>query len=122
MGPPEKDEKADYSTIFSGPSQLTTTDVAVFAVPPNFFNVVNSDYYVQTGVQKDVQDIEELPTGAANPVQMIYSDEDLSEYPPTKSDNNKNAYNITFRVDGNSPYDAQYGTSKTFGVVIPRAL
>ena len=46
----------------------------MYSVPPNFFNVVNSDYYVQSGLQDGVPDIETLPNGDANPVQMLYSD------------------------------------------------
>ena len=112
-----------YVTIFSDASSLSMPNVEMYSVPANFFNVVNAEYYVQEGLQDDVPNIETLSNGDANPVQMLYTDEDLSTYPATEEDiNNKNAYNITFRNWDWSPYYAQQGTEKTFGVVIPSAL
>ena len=110
-------------TIFSDASSLSMPQVEMYSVPANFFNVVNADYYVQSGLQDGVPNIETLSNGDANPVQMLYSDEDLSPYPATEENiNNKNAYNITFRNWQWSPYYAQAGTEKTYGVVIPSAL
>ena len=54
---------------------------------------------------------------------MVYSNASLSEYPATDSNVNlKNAYEITFRANSETPYIAESGTQDTFGIVIPSAL
>ena len=114
---------ADDETIFSGPSQLSTEfEVAVQSIPSNFFDVVFTDLYVSKSEQ-DIEDIDYLSNGDLNPVQLLYSNASLSEYPSTDpAFNNKNAYLTTFSADWETPYVAQAGTSETFTTIIPSAL
>ena len=55
---------AGFETRISGASQFKVTyDVAVYAVPSNYFDVVYPEYYVPVDVQDDVSGIDELPSG-----------------------------------------------------------
>ena len=81
-----------------------------------------TDLYVSKSEQ-DIDDIDYLSNGDLNPVQLLYSNASLSEYPSTDpAFNNKNAYLTTFSADWETPYVAQAGTSETFTTIIPSAL
>ena len=89
-------DKSGYRNYIMGASQFNTKLKArVYAVPPNYFDVVQSEYYVPKKVQEGLTGIKELPNGDLDPVEMLYSDQSLPSYPETWS-NNKNAYNITY--------------------------
>ena len=92
-----------YVTIFSDASSLSMPNVEMYSVPANFFNVVNAEYYVQEGLQDDVPNIETLSNGDANPVQMLYTDEDLSTYPATEEDINNKTPIISHSETGIGP-------------------
>lgn len=111
-------------TLFMGPSQLDQLfKVAAYAVPQNFFDVVYSDYYVQDEAQDDLPDIDYLTNGDLDPVQMIYSNASLTDYPATVPNFNiKNTYSTTFSKNSKTPYAAQGGTEATYPCVIPSAL
>ena len=66
-------------------------------------------------------DIGELDSGYLNPIEMLYSDKDMYEYPETiENVNNKNAYNISFYE--NSGFNAQGFPADTINAIIPGAL
>ena len=53
----------------------------VYAIPENYFEVVETQYYVPKAVQEGLTGIDELPSGYLDPVQMLYSDQNLPSYP-----------------------------------------
>ena len=53
----------------------------MYAVPENYFDVVKTEYYVQNSVQDNLTGISELSNGDLNPIEMLYSNEDLNDYP-----------------------------------------
>ena len=68
-------------------------------------------------------DIDYLNNGDLDPVQMLYSNASLSDYPPSNPEfNPKNTYTTTFSNYEDMPYAAQSGTEVTFPCVIPSAL
>ena len=79
-----------------GPSQISSIfKVAVHSVPENWFDVVDTSYYVA----KDEQEVEGIPTlytGYLDPIKSLYSSADRPLYPETEDSYNKNAYKITF--------------------------
>ena len=77
----------------------------MYAVPENYFDVVKTEYYVQNSVQDNLTGISELSNGDLNPIEMLYSNEDLNEYPETIENVNRlNAYNITTMYQSSSIY------------------
>lgn len=76
-----------YVVYLMGPSQYgidsSTKGIqaSVFAVPENYFDVVKNQYYVPGKVQEDLTGISELSNGDLNPIEMLYSNKNLNEYP-----------------------------------------
>ena len=89
-------DKAGSETMFMGPSQISSIfKVAVHSVPENWFDVVDTSYYVAKDEQ-EVEDIPTLDTGYLDPIKLLYSSADRPLYPETEDSYNKNAYKITF--------------------------
>lgn len=99
---------------------MPTLPIAVLAVPENYFKVVKNEYYVPNTIQDGVAGISELENGEPNPMELLYSDSDIPEYPETTSTNSKNAYNIT--LSNGSHDNIQYGAETTYPTFIPAAL
>ena len=121
---------AGTETQLMGPSQYKPNlDAQVYAVPKNYFNVVKSEYYVPKEYQEGLEDygFTELESGYINPIELLYSDVDLDNYPSTIKDiNDKNFNNITFTYQPNSIYEG-YGatvsdTSVNGKMLVPGAL
>ena len=86
--------------------------------------MVNTDFYVPKEVQSGLSGISELPSGDLNPIDMLYSDSNLPEYPSTTDANDNNAYNITFSSMNLYDYGWKEVTEsmKTFKILLPGAL
>lgn len=52
----------------------------MFGVPRNFLQVVNPDYYIPTDMQ-DVSGVGDLSDGKVDAVGLLYSDQDVEQYP-----------------------------------------
>ena len=70
--------------------------LALYAIPENYFEVVNEDFYVPNELQ-DVTGSTDLSSGKVNPISLLYLTEDIPSYPETIPNvNAKNAYKVTF--------------------------
>ena len=62
-----------------------------------------------------------LSNGDYNPIEMLFSTDDLDPYPETTEANFKNAYNIS--VSSNNLYaSSENGSEQTYPTIIPGAL
>ena len=116
-------EREDFTNIYDA-SQFAPTYyiwTKLYGLPRNYFDVVQSEYYVEKEVQEGVPDIGTLSNGDLNPIDLLYSTHKLNGYPETTYDNYKNAYNIS--VSAYNLYRTpQEGTENTLPIILPGAL
>ena len=77
-------EAAMYENFDSGDldnlSDYTSLSTKIFGVPENYMNVIYNEYYVPYKMQ-DVSGVDDLPSGDIDPVGLLFSEEDMSDYP-----------------------------------------
>jgi len=61
-------------------SGFTTRTTKLYGVPENLMSVIDDSLYIPTDMQS-VSGVGDLSDGKVNAVGLLYSDEDLSEYP-----------------------------------------
>jgi hypothetical protein len=81
---------SSYYQWISGASGFQLKDVEMYGIPPNYLNVVDTEFYIPTHLEKDAC-TSTLPDGKLNATSALYNDIGIQKYPVGDQD----IYNIT---------------------------
>lgn len=96
----------------SDKSQYNRYEADISCVPPNFLNVTDLAFYYPKDVQDDVK-VNTTASGRPNAVAMLYSDEQVDEY-PTYPGTDTDYYNVTVGA-----YNGRERFTETIKILIP---
>ena len=108
-----------YDQYISNPSQYNWQKVSVACVPENFLSVADIEFYYPQSLQDNVK-TNSTVNGYRNAIEMLYSDDLVSQYPSrsTADPNNTDYYDI---IVGQNPNESQKFTD-TIKMLLPAGL
>ena len=110
-----------YSFYFTGIAGFHTYDTKVHAVPENFLNVTDVEFYVPTSIEGGFSETNTTIDGnKIDAIGLLYSEENEDYYPSYPGDD-QDYYNVTVYSDSGDPYKPT-GPTWSLNTIMPSGM
>ena len=86
------DDELSGDSLYTEAESSIKVSTTFYGIPSNLLNVTYNEFYIPDDMQ-DVNGVDDLPDGKINAVGLLFSDDDIDQYPTYPSDN-QDAYDI----------------------------